>query len=119
VGLSFDPEGLVLHPASGRAYVSDEYGPSVVGVCTGPTSRSTTRTSSLSLLQLVCHSEKILLTRLPVQNVFTVEGKLIRTFPIPPNLVARTENGSAYFGADDQPPTTSGRQSNRGYEGAY
>jgi hypothetical protein len=29
-GLSLDSEGLVLHPASGRVFVSDEYGPSVV-----------------------------------------------------------------------------------------
>jgi hypothetical protein len=53
------------------------------------------------------------------QYEFDLEtGKLVRSFSTPANLLPRTENGTLWYASNDDPETLTGRQSNRGYEGA-
>jgi hypothetical protein len=42
----------------------------------------------------------------------------VRSFSTPANLLPRTENGTLWYASNDDPETLTGRQSNRGYEGA-
>ena len=41
----------------------------------------------------------------------------VRAFTPPNNVIPKTSSGTPYYAGDDNPATTTGRQSNRGYEG--
>lgn len=52
----------------------------------------------------------------PSVMLMSREGKLIRTFETPSNLIPRQADGTVNY-VDGRPTTTSGRQDNRGFEG--
>ncbi len=47
---------------------------------------------------------------------FSPTGVFVRALTAPSNVIAKA-NGTPYYAGDDNPATTTGRQSNRGYEG--
>jgi len=83
LGNSFDPEGIVVSPATGTLLVSDEYGPSLYE--------------------------------------FDRNGQLLRAFKTPENVKPRRSDDSYNFDNDDNASpadkVTSGRRTNRGFEG--
>jgi hypothetical protein len=53
LGLSLDPEGLAINWAAGKAYIADEYGPSLVGG-SGAGGGMPTRVASLPFRMCKC-----------------------------------------------------------------